>query len=163
VLAKGARVPPSTPCLWKAYFAQYHQNTHRALNDVEDAATRIRIELSGFVEDVGVRALRACGESIQRIDSLKREIRIALGPVRLHAVGLTSSTSAAFRAAASISLAAAPRSAATIGSCGRWLPSRRSRYQCTTQRCHAASRKNFAAPSDKQTSEMMGHRARRVP
>ena len=48
-------------------------------------------QLSWFVEDVVVRALQGVRgvASIQRIGSVEREIRVALDPVRLQAVGLT--------------------------------------------------------------------------
>ena len=169
MLAKARAFPPSTPRR-KAYFAQYDQNTHGALNDIEDAPRafvsicrhrrsdcpaptlprspivraprKLPDHLLSGCRNVGGRALRACAEAASS------ERWIALGPVRLHAVGLRPRRQQS--SALPISPAAAARSAATTGSSGRWRPSRRSRCQCAAQRSHAASRKNFAALSDEQ-------------
>jgi hypothetical protein len=61
---------------------------HRARGKMPD-------QLYWFAKDVGVRALQGVRSiaSIQRTGSFKQEILMALDPVRLHAVGLASSTS----------------------------------------------------------------------
>jgi multidrug efflux pump subunit AcrB len=132
-------------------------NTDRALNDIRDAVTHIRIDLpngiddpivqridiaglpiltyaaiapgktpdqlSWFVEDVVVRALQGVRgiANIQRIGSVKREIRVALDPVRLEAVGLTSLDVSRQLRSSSVDLAGG-----RARPYGRWRPPRRS-------------------------------------